>query len=280
MRGCVSNFRGKKNEIQKLLKRWEKITLALSWNSQPDFQQVCQLLQSFTAKFGMDWRGSTEAKSTRVSAEQSSGEFIEVKIKSPLVYLSWNHYWPFTWYLSTACLAAALENTHLGLDFVLRCIQYLFTPCVATLRFPLEEEQVHHRHVHYRSSRTMSDWPQYSSANTGYGPNCLTHALPFFGNFLLHFHGGMDYVFIFDRGDYVFLLSKSWRIIKSFTEDLIPAISSFLPTFKATNVDWKRKIWEQIAEVSTGTTIFLDSLQLLKFLFYYFSSNFSFFWII
>ncbi len=54
--------------------RVEKITLALSWCFLLDFQQVCQLLQSFTAKFGMDWRGSTEAKSTRVSAEQSSGE--------------------------------------------------------------------------------------------------------------------------------------------------------------------------------------------------------------
>ena len=39
----------------------KKITLALSEISLLDFQQVCSLLQSFTAKFGMDWRGSTEA---------------------------------------------------------------------------------------------------------------------------------------------------------------------------------------------------------------------------
>jgi len=32
---------------------------------------------------------------------------MKVKISLPLVYLGWNHYWSYTWYLSTACLAAA-----------------------------------------------------------------------------------------------------------------------------------------------------------------------------
>ena len=32
----------------------------------------------------------------------------------------------------------------------------------------------------------MSDWPQYSSANTGYGPNCLT---TFWTQLTYHFHG-------------------------------------------------------------------------------------------
>jgi len=42
-------------------KEKKKITLALSCFSLPDFRQVGQPLQRFTAKFGMDWRGSTEA---------------------------------------------------------------------------------------------------------------------------------------------------------------------------------------------------------------------------
>ncbi len=35
----------------------------------------------------------------------------------------------------------------------------------------------------------MKDPPQYSNANTGYGPNCLTHEIP-------NFRKGMDYIFI------------------------------------------------------------------------------------
>jgi hypothetical protein len=74
-----------------------------------------------------------------------------------------------------------MENTHLDLAFPLRCFQRLCTPCVATQRFPLEKELIDHRHDHYRSSRTMSDGSQYSNANIGYGPNCLTHVLPLKG---------------------------------------------------------------------------------------------------
>jgi len=48
-------------KIRPAKKIMKKVTLALSSFFLLDFQQVCELLQSFTAKFGMDWRGSTEA---------------------------------------------------------------------------------------------------------------------------------------------------------------------------------------------------------------------------
>lgn len=46
----------------------------------------------------------------------------------------------------------------------------------------------------------MSDWPQYSSANTGYGPNCLTHVIFFFQK-------SMDYIFFFHH----FSLHNQWE---------------------------------------------------------------------
>jgi hypothetical protein len=56
-------FFSKKKKCAENQKKVEekRITLALSWFFLLDFQQVCQLLSSFTAKFGMDWRGSTKA---------------------------------------------------------------------------------------------------------------------------------------------------------------------------------------------------------------------------
>ena len=79
-----------------------------------------------------------------------------------------------------------MENTHLDRAFPLRCFQRLCNSCVATQRFPLEGELIDHRHDHYRSSRTMSDWSQCSNANTGYGPNCLT---TFWTQLMCHFNG-------------------------------------------------------------------------------------------
>ena len=115
-----------------------------------------------------------------VLLKKNSNSRNKVKISLPLVYLGSNHYWLYTWYLfiSLSC-CGLMENTHLGLAFPLRCFQRLCTPCVATQRFLLEKELIDYRHDHYRSSRTMSDWPQYSNANIGFGPNCLTHAIPF-----------------------------------------------------------------------------------------------------
>ena len=78
------------------------------------------------------------------------------------------------------------------------------------------------------SSRTKKKSSQYCSASTGYGPNCLTHELPYF-------HKSMDYVFILE-------LSRSWRIIAFSTEKAI-----FL----------KEKI--PFKKVSTGTFLFFDS---------------------
>ena len=59
----------------------------------------------------MDWRGSTEAKSTRVSAEQSSGEG-EKKIGQNQFAFSISQLNPLLVFhlipIKTACLAAAL----------------------------------------------------------------------------------------------------------------------------------------------------------------------------
>ena len=104
--------KGAKEQRQTVICSKKKITLALSWCFLLDFQQVCQLLQSFTAKFGMDWRGSTEAKSTRVSAEQSSGEVKIKKIGQNQFAFSISQLKPLLAFhlipIKTACLAAAL----------------------------------------------------------------------------------------------------------------------------------------------------------------------------
>jgi hypothetical protein len=92
------------------------------------------------------------------------------------------------------------KSTHLEVGFLLRRYQQLSTPHVATQRFLGDQELVYHRCVLHRSSRTIEGSSQYSSAYTGYGPNCLTHVIP-------NFHKGMDYVFI------LLQKSRSWRII-------------------------------------------------------------------
>jgi hypothetical protein len=109
------------------------------------------------------------------------------------------------------------KSTHLEVGFLLRRYQQLSTPHVATQRFPGDRELVYHRCVLHRSSRTIEGSSQYSSAYTGYGPNCLTHVIP-------NFHKGMDYVFILTW----WLLKKealyqkrSWRIIYFFTKRYI-----------------------------------------------------------
>ena len=65
------------------------------------------------------------------------------------------------------------KSTHLEVGFLLRRYQQLSTPHVATQRFPGDRELVYHRCVLHRSSRTIEGSSQYSSAYTGYGPNCL-----------------------------------------------------------------------------------------------------------
>ena len=67
-----------------------------------------------------------------------------------------------------------MESTHLGVSFTLICFQRLSSLRIATLHLPLEGQQIHHWRINYRSSRTMSQSPQYSCAITGYGPNCFT----------------------------------------------------------------------------------------------------------
>ncbi len=79
------------------------------------------------------------------------------------------------------------KSTHLEVGFLLRRYQQLSTPHVATQRFPGDRELVYHRCVLHRSSRTIEGSSQYSSAYTGYGPNCLhNHSCSIF-NFIIEF---------------------------------------------------------------------------------------------
>lgn len=83
-----------------------------------------------------------------------------------------------------------LESTHLEVHFNLICFQVLLSPHIATQR--LRNISITGTPVvrSFWSSRTKKKSSQYSSAYTGYGPNCLTHDL------FPYFHKGMDYVFI------------------------------------------------------------------------------------
>ncbi len=65
------------------------------------------------------------------------------------------------------------------MGFLLRCFQQFSPLYIATQRIPLVGRTGRPAVHPFRSSRTMKGFPQCSNVYTGYGPNCLTHVIPY-----------------------------------------------------------------------------------------------------